>query len=287
MALRLLEKGADVALINHLGQTALHLASQKGFAQPVETLIAHGADVSAVTNKGDTPLHLAARKGHDAVAVVLLQRGAQPDVKNSRGSTPLQTARSAKKEMVATLLQKHSSQNRLKRSDTTSTHTTGNQSIGGGAELAPVFRKKRRLTIEPHSNKKASGPGYVYAYTYPSYQVLQENNLSHKCFGADGLVMKIGYTQAELVGTRIKTQIEKCKEGHAEDPQILWHRYCAGNAYATEQHIHKALRQRNKGVYNMIGGTEWFVTSKEEVQTLFDQLTHSDSSEQPAINTVD
>ena len=52
----LLERGADVNVRNHKGQTALHCAARAGFLDIVALLLDRGADVDATDDDGRTPL---------------------------------------------------------------------------------------------------------------------------------------------------------------------------------------------------------------------------------------
>ena len=55
----MLEAKADVNAVNNAGETALMIASRKGFADFVKTLMAAGADPSVRDNKGKTALEYA------------------------------------------------------------------------------------------------------------------------------------------------------------------------------------------------------------------------------------
>ena len=57
----LLDRGADVNVRNHKGQTALHCAARAGFVEIVDLLLDRGADVSATDDDGRTPLAAAMR----------------------------------------------------------------------------------------------------------------------------------------------------------------------------------------------------------------------------------
>lgn len=79
LALQYIEDGADVNAGLSSGDTPLHVASFKGYAEVVKRLIEKGADVHATITRGDpgaTPLHLAAMKGHVEVITILLAHGA-------------------------------------------------------------------------------------------------------------------------------------------------------------------------------------------------------------------
>lgn len=57
----------------------------------VEALVALGADLGAVTRGGDSALHVAAQRGYDRAIRLLVEKGAPLNVRNARGLTPLGT----------------------------------------------------------------------------------------------------------------------------------------------------------------------------------------------------
>ena len=70
----LLDRGADVTLINSEGWSPLHLAARAGNADKVQLLLAAQAPASTPNHKqGNTPLHLAAINGHAAACKVLIE----------------------------------------------------------------------------------------------------------------------------------------------------------------------------------------------------------------------
>ena len=99
-----IEKGSVVDAVDHLGQTALHRASNANLCTEVQSLLEHGAFVDARTQQGQTPLHLAARSGHTAVAQLLLQSKADIEARDSNGNTPLLQAAWSGHTAVAQLL---------------------------------------------------------------------------------------------------------------------------------------------------------------------------------------
>ena len=105
---RLLVKGgADVSVVDSLGNTPLFYASYWGSEGMAQLLIDTGADVSAVNNEGETPLHHASRKGHEGVARLLIDRGADVSAANNKGETPLsQASRGGNERAVLELIDK-------------------------------------------------------------------------------------------------------------------------------------------------------------------------------------
>ena len=92
----LLERKADVHLVNVAGATPLHTAAAfRADPSAVEMLIQAGADVNLKTlpsSGGWTPLHGAAARNSAGVAAVLLKHGADLSVRDSREQRPIQVA---------------------------------------------------------------------------------------------------------------------------------------------------------------------------------------------------
>ncbi len=94
----LIDRGADVNVRNHKGQTALHCAAKAGFASIAALLLEHGAAVDAQDDHGETPLATALRstakdKGRLREMVgILAAAGANPDAEDPRGRSPRRIA---------------------------------------------------------------------------------------------------------------------------------------------------------------------------------------------------
>ncbi len=92
----LLEKKADVHIVNVAGATPLHTAAAFRADTPaVEMLIHAGADVNLkalASHGGWTPLHGAAARNSDGIVAVLLKYGADPTAKDAKGLTALGVA---------------------------------------------------------------------------------------------------------------------------------------------------------------------------------------------------
>ena len=70
-----LDQGAEISATDEwMKQTALHKAASQGHVEIVEYLIEKGADVLLLDGVDMTPLHLAARDGRIRVAKVLLEQ---------------------------------------------------------------------------------------------------------------------------------------------------------------------------------------------------------------------
>lgn len=111
----LLQYGADVTLVSHHGETALHCAAS--FNQPflVSLLLRHKSDINAqllphcIDKDGThcglyTPLHFAARRGLCDIINILLNHGADKKLKTKKDKTALDLAREYKHQKAIKLL---------------------------------------------------------------------------------------------------------------------------------------------------------------------------------------
>ena len=87
----LLQYGANVALADKSGRTALHFAagSSDNSCEILRCLIENGADIDKGRNDNQTPLMIAAQKGHVSVATFLIEHGANVDLQDENGNTAL------------------------------------------------------------------------------------------------------------------------------------------------------------------------------------------------------
>ena len=74
------------------GVTPLMLAAGLGYSRVVRILLNKGANVAMVDSSGMTALHWAAQGGHLAVTKLLVKAGADVEAKASQGCTPLNLA---------------------------------------------------------------------------------------------------------------------------------------------------------------------------------------------------
>ncbi|XP_037796430.1 serine/threonine-protein phosphatase 6 regulatory ankyrin repeat subunit A-like [Penaeus monodon] len=95
-----LENGSNnipIFFLQDSGATAMHLAAYKKHLGTLEALVASGADVDLVNDLGNTPLHDAVSNGQLLVVGKLVGLGASASKKNRRGDaqalekTPLLT----------------------------------------------------------------------------------------------------------------------------------------------------------------------------------------------------
>lgn len=89
----LLACGADVNETNESGNTALHLATWRGFPSIIEKLLNNKAAINKINNKGNTALIEAIEFDTFNCANLLLEHGAALDLKNNDGHTALQLAK--------------------------------------------------------------------------------------------------------------------------------------------------------------------------------------------------
>jgi len=87
----LLAAGADTALKNDRGETALHESLECGALNTATLLIQH-TPTGIASRYGETPLHIASRKNHIDMVTKLLEHGEDPGAQDAGGNTPLHLA---------------------------------------------------------------------------------------------------------------------------------------------------------------------------------------------------
>ena len=85
----LLDRGADVNMLDWIGWTPLRFSVQEGHSACARLLLERGASVHTATEAGLTPLHLATTHGRLECARLLLERGAAVGARSREGITPL------------------------------------------------------------------------------------------------------------------------------------------------------------------------------------------------------
>lgn len=107
----LIANGADVnAIQGHnyrklkkFGETALHIAAEKGHTEIVELLLDNYAYVNVADKYRSTALHVAAKGGHKEVVELLLDKGANFNATNKNGKTSLELAAKIKRVDIVEL----------------------------------------------------------------------------------------------------------------------------------------------------------------------------------------
>ncbi|XP_048503134.1 uncharacterized protein LOC104895928 [Beta vulgaris subsp. vulgaris] len=118
-----IDNGADIDVVNYLGETALHLAAiDINGTEVAKMLVVHGADVNAkdkfvynahvvwwlilenLSQFGNTPMHRAASTGNLELCKFLIQYGAEIDALDRSEITPLMVAALANHKEVALYL---------------------------------------------------------------------------------------------------------------------------------------------------------------------------------------
>jgi ankyrin repeat protein len=105
-----LKHGASINLRNHMGQTALHKASQRGHIDILELILNDNPDMDAPDHDGSTPLHLAISEANREAVQLLLEHGASVHTQNNRGETLFQAASAQGLQKITELLSMHASQ---------------------------------------------------------------------------------------------------------------------------------------------------------------------------------
>ena len=88
----LLDRGAQLQVMNVKGQTALHLAARANHIEMISLLLKRGALLSQTDNESNTALHTAAEAGATEAVTLLLKAGIAASLKNKAGKTARQLA---------------------------------------------------------------------------------------------------------------------------------------------------------------------------------------------------
>jgi len=102
----MIQRGADVNVINKYGEAPLHAACLRGTATGVSFLLNHSADVNILTPKKETALHWMVHQGKLEMVSLLMQYGADPFVQSSAGLTPMEIAVSKRHKLIISVMMK-------------------------------------------------------------------------------------------------------------------------------------------------------------------------------------
>lgn len=88
----LIDAGTDVNLSNIFAMSALHYTIRFKYAIESALIINKGADLNAKIYDGKTSVHLACQGGRSEILKILLEKGAKADLKDSGGNYPIHNA---------------------------------------------------------------------------------------------------------------------------------------------------------------------------------------------------
>lgn len=103
----LLGKGANPNIADNHRVTPLMLASQNGFVEGLQDLIAHGARVDDPNETGETPLMLAVHRRDTAMIRLLLAAGADPERTDNSGRSAREYAQLDRNTLVLDEFTRH------------------------------------------------------------------------------------------------------------------------------------------------------------------------------------
>lgn len=116
----LLDAGGDVNSVDDKGRTPLMMAAETNNAEIVDLLLKNKADPNIKNQDGNTALHVAAQKGnHSIIQVLLLQGKTDPHILNKTDRTPLQVAVQNKQIDVVKIILNNVSNSPAKEADST------------------------------------------------------------------------------------------------------------------------------------------------------------------------
>ncbi|XP_015274677.1 PREDICTED: 85/88 kDa calcium-independent phospholipase A2 [Gekko japonicus] len=108
MAQLLIEYGCEVNTLSVTGESALHIAVQRGRFDCAMVLLTHGAGTNMKGKDGNTPLHLAMKQDHLYMIKALIVFGADVEIPNDFGETPgllaARTSKGANRKVLLDLL---------------------------------------------------------------------------------------------------------------------------------------------------------------------------------------
>ena len=98
------QKDADVDAVDLQGETALHIACDRGHVAAAERLLDEGANINAKDEFKRTPLHLSCNSGQTECVAMLLRRGCAKELKTVTGYKARQYAEDGKFDAIIELL---------------------------------------------------------------------------------------------------------------------------------------------------------------------------------------
>ena len=226
IAILLLERGANTVILSRLDQTALYMASSRGYTDVVRSLIDRGADLDAICKDYDedgndvkwTPLHEAIYQERRDIANLLLERGADTETRSSRDETALYMASSRRCADVVRQLISHGADLNAECQDTdvywddvkwTPLHVA----IRDG--IPPIAR----MLLEHGANPKApDNLGKTALHVGSSYGQITEVDLLLE-YGANVDVRdKKGWTPLHEAAYRLRPEVVVVLLNHGADP---------------------------------------------------------------------
>ncbi|KAJ5319622.1 uncharacterized protein N7506_012326, partial [Penicillium brevicompactum] len=136
----LLEKGADPKTANNAGWTPVNSASEHGHHKIIKLLLEKRADAKTASNNGWTPVNIASSNGHLEVVKLLLEKGADPKTTNNAEWTPVNsTSEHGHHEIIKLLLEKRVDLTIANNDEWTPVNTT---SQNGHLEVVKLILKK-------------------------------------------------------------------------------------------------------------------------------------------------
>lgn len=107
LVVALIDRGIELTIRNDNGDTALHVAAQKGNVAILKALNDAGCNINDRGNRGATPLHYAAITGNTEMVDAILASGADCTIQDNGGNLAFHLAEQNKHFGIAHLLKTH------------------------------------------------------------------------------------------------------------------------------------------------------------------------------------
>ncbi|MFZ0564738.1 MAG: ankyrin repeat domain-containing protein [Chlamydiales bacterium] len=145
-------KKVDIDDRDFKGDTALHLAAEKGKVDILKALLLHKPDINAKNNSGETPLLVAIRKGNSEVVKILLNHKANISAADKHGETPFTEFIKRKEEKIIEDLLENINVNQVKdESGRTLLHQAAQ--LGNLKTMSLLIQNKSKLNITDNKNQ--------------------------------------------------------------------------------------------------------------------------------------